>query len=113
MNPLGSGYKTIVTELGNGLVSLGYKVICLGLGYNGTEHWNKFSLLPTRGIQEIEVMAGNLKNMKEIELAIAAVAVKPARGTMRRSSRRKNPDTISPTCKYSTKESPQGRSAPG
>jgi len=75
MNPLGSGYKTIVTELGNGLVSLGYKVICLGLGYNGTEHWNKFTLIPTRNIQEIEVMAGNLKNLKEIELAIIALDI--------------------------------------
>lgn len=75
MNPLGSGYRNIAVELCNGLFNLGHSVICLGLGYDGSEHWNKFTLVPTRDLREIEVMVNNLKIMGRVDTVIIALDI--------------------------------------
>lgn len=57
---LSSGYKNIAEHLMQGLTYLGYDIKMLGLSYHGQEHDYKFSIIPTKTLQDAAQMAVNL-----------------------------------------------------
>jgi len=70
----GSGYMNIGINLCNQLVKNGYEVLALGLGYNGQEHLNPFTIIPAQ-MQDIFPMIQQLKAEKEIEAIIVALDI--------------------------------------
>jgi glycosyltransferase involved in cell wall biosynthesis len=68
----GSGYANIAVSLCTELTTSGYKVIALGLGYNGQEHYHPFTIVQVGGVQEIAPM---LRQFKATKLDIEAVVV--------------------------------------
>ena len=60
LNFEGSGYFYISTALCNGLAKEGYEIKIIGLGYMGEEHWNPYSIIPSKDVQESATIAQSL-----------------------------------------------------
>ena len=72
---LGSGYKTLMLTLAQGLAEHGHDVKVIGLGYSGEEHHFDFSLIPAGGMQEAVVTLYNLVYTWKVEVLIVALDI--------------------------------------
>lgn len=70
-----SGYANIGIELCNHLAQAGHKVIALGLGYKGNEHWHLFTIAPARLGDMATIVQYLLNSGIEIEAIIVALDV--------------------------------------
>lgn len=75
MDVSGSGYTTICTPIGNGLVSLGHDVKMIGISYRGQEHWNKFSILPAIDFQDVMAILQNLVVQWGFDIFVVALDI--------------------------------------
>ena len=72
----GSGYMNIGVQLCEQLHKKGHEVIALGLGYNGQEHHQPFSIVPAARIQDLAPMVINLKNGGvDVEAVVVALDI--------------------------------------
>lgn len=70
----GSGYMNLSVSLCTQLVDRGYDVLCLGLGYNGQEHYHPFKIVPTQ-LPYIVPMIRQLKEAIDIEAVVVALDI--------------------------------------
>jgi len=71
----GSGYLGISTPLCAGLTEAGFDIKCLGLGYKGDEHWNKFSILPCKDMGDVRAMMFNFSRSWKPHVVIVALDI--------------------------------------
>ena len=72
---LGSGYKTLILPLAQGLAEHGHDVKVIGLGYTGIEHHFDLSLLPAANLQEANVTLFNIVHTWKVDVLIVALDI--------------------------------------
>jgi len=72
---IGSGYKTLVIPLAQGLTEYGHKVVVIGLEYAGEQHDFDFSLIGVGNLQEAQGILLNLVGKKRVDVLIVALDI--------------------------------------
>lgn len=75
MDIKGSGYRNVSVPLCRGLAENGHDVKVIGLQYNGQEHFDPFSIVPARTIQESFAMIHNFREMWDFDELIVALDI--------------------------------------
>jgi len=74
-NMKGSGYLNIIAPLCVGLSNSGYEVKAVGLGYEGTEHYFPFTIIPCKSFSDAHAMVNNLHFQWKPDLVIVALDI--------------------------------------
>ena len=72
---LGSGYKTLMLPLAQGLAEYDHEVKVIGLGYAGEEHHFDLSLIPAASLQEANATLLNIVHTWKVEVLIVALDI--------------------------------------
>lgn len=75
MDLAGSGYRNVSVPLCRGLSEKGHDVKVIGLQYKGQEHFDSFSIIPARGLQESFAMIHNFREMWDFDELIVALDI--------------------------------------
>jgi glycosyltransferase involved in cell wall biosynthesis len=75
MDIKGSGYRNVSIPLCQGLSEKGYDVKIIGLQYKGQEHFDPFSIIPARNLQESFAMIHNFREMWGFDELIVALDI--------------------------------------
>ncbi len=71
----GSGYRNLSFPLCRGLSERGHDVKVIGLQYAGQEHFDPFSIIPVRNLQESFAMIHNFREMWDFDELIVALDI--------------------------------------
>jgi glycosyltransferase involved in cell wall biosynthesis len=74
-DPVGSGYLNISIPLCNELYKLGYDIKALGIGYEGQEHTNNFSILRASNFNDVIAQIQNLEVKWKFDTFICALDI--------------------------------------
>ena len=69
----GSGYLHISIPLCKKLAKKGYKILAVGINYEGEEHDFPFTIIPCKTFQQAEAMIINLKGLENPDVLIVAL----------------------------------------
>lgn len=75
LDPIGSGYQNLSTQLCNGLVRAGHEVKAVGLHYGGQEHNNLFTTIPIGTVQEAFIAIYNLRALWNFDVLVVALDI--------------------------------------
>ena len=72
---VGSGYKTLVIPLAQGLAEHGHKVVIIGLEYGGEQHDFDLTLVGAGNLQEAQGILLNLLHKQRVDVLIVALDI--------------------------------------
>jgi len=75
MDIRGSGYRNVSVPLCKGLSEKGHDVKVIGLQYAGQEHFDPFSIIPVKSLQESFAMIHNFREMWDFDELIVALDI--------------------------------------
>ena len=75
MDIRGSGYRNVSIPLCRGLAEKGHEIKVIGLQYGGQEHFDPFSIVPARNLQESYAMIHNFREMWNFDELVVALDI--------------------------------------